>query len=90
MTLAQWLDRCLEKHMTGTVRPGTLKGYRKDMDNHVKPCLGEKLLMKLTSDDLQELYRHLLERGRKHPQQNCGPGLARLPSGESTPPSTTH
>ena len=76
MTLAQWLDEWLEKHMTGTVRPGTLEGYRKDMDNHVKPYLGEKLLIKLTSDDLRELYQLLLKRGRKLPRQNCGPGLA--------------
>ena len=76
MTLAQWLDEWLEKHMTGAVRPGTLEGYRRDMDNHVKPHLGETLLIKLTSDDLQKLYWHLLERGRKLPRQNCGPGLA--------------
>ena len=76
MTLAQWLDEWLEKHMAGTVRPGTLEGYRKDMDNHVKPYLGEKLLIKLTSDNLRELYQLLLERGRKLPRQNCGPGLA--------------
>ena len=76
MTLAEWLDRWLEKYMTGAVRPGTLEGYRRDMDNHVKPYLGETLLIKLTSDDLQELYHHLLEQGRKHPRQNCGPGLA--------------
>ena len=28
MTLAQWLDEWLEKHMTGAVRPDTLAGYR--------------------------------------------------------------
>ena len=33
-------------------------------------------LIKLTSDDLRELYQLLLERGRKLPRQNCGPGLA--------------
>ena len=76
MTLAEWLDRWLETHMTGAVRPGTLEGYRKDMDNHVKPYLGEKLLIKLTSDDLRELYQLLMEQGRKLPRQNCGPGLA--------------
>ena len=46
MTLSEWLDRWLEKHMTGTVRPGTLEGYRRDLDNHVKPYLGETLLIK--------------------------------------------
>ena len=76
MTLAEWLDRWLEKYMTGSVRPSTLEGYRKDMDNHVKPYLGERLLIKLTSDDLRELYQLLLKRGRKLPRQNCGPGLA--------------
>ena len=76
MTLAQWLDEWLEKHMTGTVRPGTLEGYRRDLDSHVKPYLGKTLLIKLTSDDMHELYRHLLEQGRKLPRQNCGPGLA--------------
>ena len=76
MTLAQWLDEWLEKHMTGAVRPDTLAGYRRDLDNHVKPYLGEKSLLKITADDLQELYQLLLERGRKLPRQNCVPGLA--------------
>ena len=76
MTLAQWLDEWLEKHMTGAVRPDTLAGYRRDLDNHVKPYLGEKSLLKITADDLQELYQLLLERGRKLPRQNCAPGLA--------------
>ena len=76
MTLAEWLNRWSTVYMTGAVRPNTLEGYRRDMDNHVKPYLGETLLIKLTSDDLQKLYRHLLERGRKHLRQNCGPGLA--------------
>ena len=43
MTLAEWLDRWLEKYMTGSVRPGTLEGYRKDMVNHVKPHGTERL-----------------------------------------------
>ena len=28
MTLAEWLDEWLEKHMTGAVRPDTLAEYR--------------------------------------------------------------
>lgn len=42
MTLAQWLDRWSTVYMTGVVRPNTLEGYRRDMDNHVKPYPGEK------------------------------------------------
>ena len=76
MTLAQWLDRWSTVYMTGVVRPNTLEGYRRDMDNHVKPYLGEKTLCKVTVDDLRGLYQLLLERGRRCPCQNCGSGLA--------------
>mgnify|MGYP000481529050 CR=1 FL=1 len=62
--------------MTGVVRPNTLEGYRRDMDNHVKPYLGKKPLCKVTADDLRGLYQILLERGRKLPRKNCGSGLA--------------
>ena len=76
MTLAQWLDRWSTVYMTGVVRPNTLEGYRRDMDNHVKPYLGKKPLCKVTADDLRGLYQILLERGRKLPRKNCGSGLA--------------
>ena len=76
MTLAQWLDRWSTVYMTGVVRPNTLEGYRRDMDNHVKPYLGEKPLCKVTLDDLRGLYQLLLERGRRCPRQNCDSGLA--------------
>ena len=49
---------------------------RGDLDNHVKPYIGKKLLLKLTADDLQELYQFRLKQGRELPRQNCGPGLA--------------
>ena len=76
MTLAQWLDRWSTVYMTGVVRPNTLEGYKRDMDNHVKPYLGEKPLCKVTAADLRGLYQILLERGRKLPRKNCGSGLA--------------
>ena len=76
MTLAEWLDRWSTVYMTGVVRPNTLEGYRRDMDNHVKPYLGKTPLCKVTADDLRGLYQILLEQGRKHLRQNCGAGLA--------------
>ena len=76
MTLAQWLDRWSAAYMTGTVRPNTLDGYKRDMDNHVRPYLGGKRLLKVTADDLQKLYQFLLEQGCRLPRQNRGPGLA--------------
>ena len=75
MTLSEWLDQWLEQ-MALTLRPGTLKRYRGDMDRHVKPRLGQKRLTQLTAEDLRELYRFLLEQGRIAPRPGLGPGLS--------------
>ena len=64
MTLSQWLDKWLEEYINGTIRESTLEGYRRDLNNHVKPHLGEKPLRKVTGADLRSLYQKLLERGR--------------------------
>ena len=47
MTLSEWLDQWLDRRMAGTVRSDTLDGYRRDLNNHVKPRLGQKQLTKL-------------------------------------------
>ncbi|WP_367180333.1 N-terminal phage integrase SAM-like domain-containing protein [uncultured Oscillibacter sp.] len=64
MSLSGWLDQWLDRRMAGTVRSDTLDGYRRDLDNHVKPHLGQKQLTKITPADLKDLYAHLLEHGR--------------------------
>lgn len=76
MTLSQWLDKWLDTYMTGTVRESTLDGYRRDLNNHVKPYLGEKPLLKITPADLSELYQALLERGRVVRKKASGFGLS--------------
>ena len=76
MTLSQWLDKWLDTYMTGTVRESTLDGYRRDLDNHVKPYLGEKPLLKITLADLSSLYQTLLERGRVGRKKTSGSGLS--------------
>ena len=76
MTLSQWLDKWLDTYMTGTVRESTLDGYRRDLNNHVKPYLEEKPLLKITPADLSELYQALLERGRVVRKKASGSGLS--------------
>lgn len=49
--------------MAGTIRSHTLEGYRRDINNHVRPYLGQKQLAKLTPANLKNLYALLLERG---------------------------
>ncbi len=62
--------------MAGTVRNDTLDGYRRDLDNHVKPRLGQKQLTKITPADLKDLYAHLLEHGRLSKVRDENNGLA--------------
>ena len=76
MYLSEWLDKWLDERMVGTIRSRTLEGYRRDINNHVKPYLGQKQLSKTTPSDLNDLYTFLLERGRITKGQNCAPGLA--------------
>ena len=72
MTLSEWLDQWLDRRMAGTVRSDTLDGYRRDLNNHVKPRLGQKQLTKITPADLNDLYAHLLEHGRLSRRQSSG------------------
>ena len=76
MTLSEWLDQWLDRRMAGTVRGDTLDGYRRDLDNHVKPRLGQKQLTKITPADLKDLYAYLLENGRLSKGRDEGNGLA--------------
>ena len=64
MTLSQWLDKWLEEYIKGTIRESTLDGYRRDLNNHVIPYLGEKPLRKVAAADLRSLYQELLKGGR--------------------------
>ncbi len=43
--------------------PNTLKGYRRYVENNIKPYLGDKQICKVTAPDIQSLYRRLQKRG---------------------------
>ena len=75
MTLSEWLDRWLEQ-MALTLRPGTLDHYRRDLEHHVKPFLGQKKLTQITAADLRQLYQALQEHGRVRPRPGQSPGLS--------------
>ncbi len=63
-TVGQWLDTWMENYAKLQVRASSYKTYQGFIDNHIKPTLGDISLEKLTSMDLQRLYKHLLESGR--------------------------
>ena len=70
MTLGEWLDRWLTEYKAGTVRPGTLEGYRRYIEYYIKPQLGDKQISLISQQDIQRMYRRLKTEGRirEHPE----------------------
>ena len=70
MSLGDWLDRWLEEYVSPTVRESTLRGYRQYIECYIKPRLGDRPVCKVTSADVQALYREVQKNGRKteHPE----------------------
>ena len=76
MMLGQWLDRWLTEYKAGTVRPGTLEGYRRYIEYYIKPQLGDKQISLLSQQDIQRMYRRLKTEGRIHEHPEMGHQLS--------------
>ena len=76
MTLGEWLDRWLTEYKAGTVRPGTLEGYRRYIEYYIKPQLGDKQISLLSQQDIQRMYRRLKTEGRIHEHPEMGHQLS--------------
>ena len=63
-TVGQWMEVWFEHYAKVKVRPSSHQTYRGYIDNHIKPSIGKIPLEKLTSLELQKLYKKLLEGGR--------------------------
>ena len=63
MTLGEWLDIWLEECAEPAVRPTTIKGYRGYVERNIKPYLGGKQICKVTTAEIQSLYRRLQKGG---------------------------
>ena len=70
MTLGEWLDIWIEKYMTDTIRPSTLRKYKSCVELYIKPNLGDKQIAFITAADIQKMYNKLKKNGRvlKHPK----------------------
>ena len=60
----EWMDVWFENYAKVKVRPSSHQTYRGYIDNHIKTNIGKIPLEKLTSLELQKLYKKLLEKGR--------------------------
>ena len=63
-TVGQWMDVWFENYAKIKVRPTSHQTYRGYNDNHIKPNIGKIQLGKLTTLELQKLYKKLLSKGR--------------------------
>lgn len=63
-TIGQWMDVWFENCAKVKVRPSSHQTYRGYIDHHIKPYIGDIPLGKLTTLDLQQLYKKLLNGGR--------------------------
>ena len=63
-TVGQWMDIWFENWAKVKVRPSSHQTYRGYIENHIKPRIGDIQLAKLTTLDLQKLYKDLLAGGR--------------------------
>ncbi|MCI9672022.1 MAG: site-specific integrase [Lawsonibacter sp.] len=63
-TVGQWMDIWFESYAKIKVRPSSHQTYRGYIDNHIKPNIGKIQLNKLTTLELQKLYKKLLSKGR--------------------------
>ena len=76
-TVATWLKTWYELYAKPNVRIATADRYRLMIDTYTIPRIGKIKLKKLTSRDLQKLYKDLMEKGRVNTKSGHGnPGLS--------------
>ena len=76
-TVAEWLRLWFELYAKPSIRPSTAGYYRRAMEEYTAPRIGSVKLNKLTSWEIQKLYKDLLENGRTREQQRKKkPGLS--------------
>lgn len=76
MALGEWLDRWLDEYMAGTIRESTMSGYRRYVNDYIKPNLGDKQISRITSIDVQRMYVRLKKNGRIHAHPEFGHQLS--------------
>lgn len=76
MPLGKWLNKWIAEYMTGTVRKGTLDGYKTYAERYIKPALGDKPTAFITTADVQRFYNHLRKNGRIKNRHIYGNGLS--------------
>ena len=75
-TVATWLRTWYDLYAKPNIRIATADQYHLMIETYTIPRIGKIKLTKLTSRDLQKLYKDLMENGRVHVGKNQSPGLS--------------
>ena len=75
-TVATWLRTWYDLYANPNIRLATADRYHLMIETYTIPRIGKIKLTKLTSRDLQKLYKDLMENGRVHVGKNQSPGLS--------------
>lgn len=62
-TVQEYMTEWLERHGSANLRPSTQASYQSHMRNHIFPCIGSVFLNQLSPAMLDDMYRHLSEKG---------------------------
>ena len=76
-TVATWLRTWYDLYTLPNIRQATADRYKLMIETYTIPHIGKIKLKKLTSRDLQKLYKYLMEHGRVNQRSGHGnPGLS--------------
>ena len=76
-TVAEWLRLWFEVYAKPNLRFSTAEYYRRGIELHTIPYIGEVKLNQLTTRQIQNLYRELQQNGRRRAaQKSKHPGLS--------------
>ena len=76
-SVSGWMQTWYSLYAQPNVRETTARYYKRYIDHHVTPRLGDVPLCKLTSLDIQQFYKDLLEHGRiREDTKDKKPGLS--------------
>lgn len=62
-TVAQWFTYWVEQIAAREVRPNTLDGYRRTVNNHIIPAIGKVKLEKVTAAHIRRVHDGILAKG---------------------------
>ena len=64
-TVWEWLEHWLQECIKPNVRIKTFEKYESCLESYIKPVLGNKLISKLTPQDLRKVFNEMLTNGGK-------------------------